>query len=136
MTDTKSNKQVLAMNYRFKVPFRILSFSSQYRFFSCWSIPYPVLGPHMDQLKDILQKEAQLPAHKRQTSKKIYGLLQNEGYEGGYDAVRRYISNWKKQQGTGMKNAYIPQQFEKGEAFQFDWNHDVAAHAKCPTPPL
>ena len=83
-------------------------------------VSYPVLGPHMDQLKEILEKEAQLPAHKRQTSKKIYGLLQNEGYEGGYDAVRRYISNWKEQQGTGMKNAYIPQQFEKGEAFQFD----------------
>ena len=83
-------------------------------------VSYPVLGPHIDKLKEILQKEAQLSQHKRQTSKKIYSLLQNEGYEGGYDAVRRYISNWKEQQGTGMKNAYIPQQFEKGEAFQFD----------------
>jgi len=86
---------------------------------------YPVLGPHIEQLKEILQKEAKLPPHKRQTSKKIYGSLQNEGYEGGYDAIRRYIRIWKAEQGTGLKNAYVPQQFGKGEAFQFDWSQET-----------
>jgi len=88
-------------------------------------VSYPVLGPHIDQLKEILGKEAKLSPHKRQTSKKIYGALQNAGYEGGYDAVRRYIKIWNGEQGTGLKNAYIPQQFEKGEAFQFDWSQET-----------
>ena len=88
-------------------------------------VSHPVLGPHIEQLKEILAKEAQLPPHKHQTSKKIYGSLQNGGYEGGYDAVRRYIRNWKEEHGTGLKNAYIPQQFGKGEAFQFDWSQET-----------
>jgi transposase len=87
---------------------------------------YPVLGPHIDQLKGILEKEGELPPQRRQTGKTIYSELQNEGYEGGYDAVRRYIRSWKEEQGTGLKNAYVPQQFGKGEAFQFDWSQEAA----------
>ena len=88
-------------------------------------VSYPVLGPHIERLKEILKKEEELAPQKRQTRKKIYGVLQNEGYEGGYDAVRRYIKSWKEEQGTGWKNAYIPQQFGKGEAFQFDWSQET-----------
>jgi transposase len=88
-------------------------------------VSYPVLGPHIEQLKEMLEKEAKLPPHKRQTGKKIYNSLQNEGYEGGYDAVRRYIRSWKEEQGAGLKNAYVPQQFGRGEAFQFDWSQET-----------
>jgi len=83
-------------------------------------VSYPVLGPHIDRLNEILEKEAKLPQNKRQTGKQIYGVIQNEGYEGGYDAVRRYIKSWNDEQGTGINNAYVPLQFAKGEAFQFD----------------
>jgi len=88
-------------------------------------ISYPVLGPHIDRLKEMLEKEAKLPHPKRQTGKNIYGALQREGYEGGYDAVRRYIKSWKEEHSTGIKNAYIPQEFVKGEAFQFDWSQET-----------
>ena len=88
-------------------------------------ISYPVLGPHIDRLREMLEKEAELPAQKRQNGKHIYEELQNEGYDGGYDAVRRYIKKWKEKRGTGRENAYIPQQFGKGEAFQFDWSHET-----------
>jgi transposase len=86
---------------------------------------YPILGSHIEQLREILEKEAKLPPQKRQTGKKVYEALQKEGYEGGYDAVRRYIKSWKEEQGTGLKNAYVPQQFGKGEAFQFDWSQET-----------
>jgi transposase len=86
---------------------------------------YPVLGPHIDRLKEILEKETELAPQRRQTGKKIYTELQNAGYEGGYDAVRRYIRSWKEEHGTGLANAYVPQQFGKGEAFQFDWSHEA-----------
>ena len=88
-------------------------------------LSYPVLGPHIERLREIIETESKLPHHKRQTGKKIYGVLQNEGYEGGYDAVRRYIKTWKEEHGTGLKNAYVPQQFWKGEAFQFDWSQET-----------
>ena len=88
-------------------------------------VTYPVLGPHINRLKEILEKEAELPPQKRQTGKKLYGALQSEGYEGGYDAIRRYIKKWKEEHGTGRKNAYVPQEFGKGEAFQFDWSQET-----------
>ena len=88
-------------------------------------VSYPVLGPHIERLKEILEKDAKLQQRKRQTGKKIYSELQNEGYEGGYDAVRRYIKSWNYEKGTGINNAYVPQQFMKGEAFQFDWSQET-----------
>ena len=85
---------------------------------------YPILGPYIEKLKELLEKERELPPAKRQTGKKIYVALQNEGYEGGYDAVRRYIKVWKEENGKGRITAYVPQEFGKGEAFQFDWSQE------------
>ncbi len=47
------------------------------------------------------------------------------GYEGGYDAVRRYAAAWKRRQGTGTAAAFVPLIFDPGEAYQFDWSHEV-----------
>jgi transposase len=86
---------------------------------------YPILGPYTDKLGEFLKKEAELPPGKRSTGKKIYAALRNEGYEGGYDAVRRYIKGWKEEHSSGRQNAYVPLQFGKGEAFQFDFSEET-----------
>jgi len=116
------SQRVVASKYRMsRNTIRKIATSGETEFkYAKREVSYPVLGPHIEQLKKILEEEAKLPPHKRQTGKKIYGVLQNEGYEGGYDAIRRYIKSWKVEHGTGLKNAYVPQQFGKGEAFQFD----------------
>jgi transposase len=88
-------------------------------------VKYPVLGPHIDGLRKILETEAELPPKGRWTGKKIYEALQREGYTGGYDAVSRYIKSWKEEHGA-RHNAFIPLQFGKGEAFQFDWSEETA----------
>jgi transposase len=85
---------------------------------------YPVLGPHIEGLKKILEAEAGLPPKSRRTGKKIYEALQREGYAGGYDAVSRYIREWKEEH-RSRHNAYVPLQFGKGEAFQFDWSQEI-----------
>ena len=50
-----------------------------------------------------------------------------EGFEGSYDAVRRYAARWKierrKDAGDGV-TAFIPLMFRPGEAYQFDWSHE------------
>jgi transposase len=87
-------------------------------------VHYPVLGSFIERLVEILKQEAELPVKRRCTGKKIYQMLQQEGYCGGYDAVRRYIRCWKEEH-RSRKGAYIPLIFARGEAFQFDWSEET-----------
>ena len=87
-------------------------------------IRYPVPGSYIERLGEILKEEAELPSKRRCTGKKIYEILQREGYSGGYDAVRRYIRTWKEEH-RSRKSAYVPLLFSKGEAFQFDWSEEI-----------
>jgi transposase len=84
----------------------------------------PALGSHVEKLAEIMEEEVKLPSKERRTGKKIYEQLQREGYEGGYDAVRRYIKGWKEEH-RSKKAAFVPLVFSKGEAFQFDWSEET-----------
>ena len=50
------------------------------------------------------------------------------GYTGSYDRVAAFSRQWRQEQQeaarTAGKQAYVPQQFAPGEAFQFDWSED------------
>jgi transposase len=81
---------------------------------------HPALGSFIERLREIMEQEMELPSKSRRTVKKIFEQLQREGYEGGYDAVRRYSREWKEEH-RSKKNAFVPLVFGKGEAFQFDW---------------
>ena len=48
------------------------------------------------------------------------------GYGGGYDAVRRYAGAWAKANASTTASAFVPLSFAPGEAYQFDWSHEVA----------
>ncbi|MCL2009794.1 MAG: IS21 family transposase [Synergistaceae bacterium] len=87
-------------------------------------VQYPALGSFIERLIEILRQEAELPAKRRRTVKKIHEELQREGYSGSYDAVRRYSRTWKEEH-RSRKSAYIPLQFAKAEAFQFDWSEET-----------
>src|SRR5580704_4453567 len=52
-------------------------------------------------------------------------LLHAAGYEGSDDAVRRYARRWRTERGAAMAEAYVPLSFAPGEAYQFDWSHEV-----------
>jgi len=43
----------------------------------------------------------------------------------GYEAVRRYAWRWSKARGATTAAAYVPLSFAPGEAYQFDWSHEV-----------
>src|ERR1700686_4078541 len=49
----------------------------------------------------------------------------SESYEGSYDAVRRYAKKWRVERGAATAEAYVPLSFAAGEAYQFDWSHEV-----------
>jgi hypothetical protein len=61
----------------------------------------------------------------RLTLVRIYEDLRDLGYSGSYDAVRRCARSWNKAQGTASAEAYVPLFFPSGDAYQFDWSHEI-----------
>ena len=87
--------------------------------------PRPKLGQWTATLDELLEANAAKPAREQLTLIRIFEELRGRGYGGGYDAVRRYARRWAKERGQSTAAAYVPLSFAPGEAFQFDWSHEV-----------
>jgi transposase len=87
--------------------------------------PRPKLGQWTAALDELLETNAAKPAREQLTLIRIFEELHGRGYGGGYDAVRRYARRWAKERGQSTAAAYVPLSFAPGEAFQFDWSHEV-----------
>ncbi|UFS71368.1 IS21 family transposase [Geomonas sp. RF6] len=86
--------------------------------------PRPKLGTFADLLSKLLKEDSAKPVRHRRSAQILFEQLQREGYEGGYDAIRRYVSAWKKSEDAAPSKAFIPLEFDPGEAFQFDWSYE------------
>src|SRR3974390_765282 len=87
--------------------------------------PRPKLGQWTTVLDELLEGNAAKPAREQLTLIRIFEDLRGRGYDGGYDALRRYAKRWAKQHGRATAAAYVPLSFAPGEAYQFDWSHEV-----------
>lgn len=68
-------------------------------------IGFPRIGPYKDFIAQILAEDKQAPRKQRHTGRRIYERLKEEqGYEGSYSAVQRYICKYKPQ----SKEVFIP----------------------------
>ena len=89
--------------------------------------PLPKIGPFKDRLDALLTDNEGLPRRDRLRMTRIHDLLAREGFDGSYDAVRRYAARWRNGRrmdpGAGGA-AFVPLAFRPGEAFQFDWSHE------------
>jgi transposase len=86
--------------------------------------PRPRIGRWRDQLDGLLLANEGKAARERLTLIRVYEELRGLGYDGGYDAVRRYAKAWRVARGAAAE-AYVPLSFAPGEAYQFDWSHEV-----------
>jgi hypothetical protein len=86
--------------------------------------PRPRIGRWRDQLEGLLLANEGKAARERLTLIRVYEELRGLGYDGGYDAVRRYAKAWHVARGAAAE-AYVPLSFAPGEAYQFDWSHEV-----------
>ena len=87
--------------------------------------PRPKLGRLAVELDGLLAANAAKPAREQVTLIWIFEELRGRGFDGGYDAVRRYARRWSKERGQSTAAAYVPLSFAPGEAYQFDWSHKV-----------
>lgn len=87
--------------------------------------PLPKLGPYEDTVLTSLATDAGLPRRQQRTAQALFEELQRQGFNGGYDSVRRYVQKWRHSTHSQPTTAFIPQHFDPGEAYQFDWSHEV-----------
>src|SRR3954471_17475597 len=87
--------------------------------------PRPKLGRWTAELDELLTSNAAKAAREQLTLIRVFEELRGRGYDGGYDAVRRYARRWGKERGQSTAAAYVPLSFAPGEAYQFDWSHEV-----------
>ena len=87
--------------------------------------PFPKIGPVRERLDELLSANAGKAARERLTLIRIYEEIRSLGYEGGYDAVRRYAHSWTEERSASTSQAYVPLTFDPGEAYQFDWSHEI-----------
>ena len=87
--------------------------------------PLPQLGAHVSPLEAMLGDNVSKALRERLTYQRMYEELRLAGYTGGYDAVRRYGRVWAAREGVRTAAAFVPLIFAPGEAYQFDWSHEV-----------
>jgi transposase len=87
--------------------------------------PLPRLGRWRSDLDRLLVANTAKAARERLTLIRIFEELRALGYEGGYDAVRRYARSWYRERSAVTAEAFVPLTFAPGEAYQFDWSHEV-----------
>ena len=73
----------------------------------------------------MLEANAVKAKRERLTLMRLFEQLRAEGYEGSYDAVRRYAKAWKHRRNASVSEAYVPLVFAPGEAYQFDCSHEI-----------
>jgi transposase len=76
--------------------------------------PRPKLGAWHGDLDRMLSDNEGKAARERLTLIRVFEELRGLGYEGSYDAVRRYAKKWRIERGAATAEAYVPLSFAPG----------------------
>jgi len=87
--------------------------------------PLPRIGPWRGRLEAVLEENDSRTARERLTLIRVVEELRALGYAGSYAAVRRYAIAWREKRAGATAAAYVPLTFAPGEAYQFDWSHEI-----------
>ena len=87
--------------------------------------PRPKLGAWRAELDRLLGENEAKSDRERLTLIRLFEELRGQGYDGGYDAIRGYAKTWRQARGAAGAAAYVPLSFAPGEAYQFDWSHEI-----------
>ena len=94
----------------------------------------PVMGAWVVKLEAMLAADAQRPRKERRTAQRLHDGLVQEGFNGSYPTVQRFVKAWHEERRHGVGNVFIPQSFAPGEAYQFDWSYETVDLDGRPTP--
>ena len=74
-------------------------------------------------LEQALKADAHRAKQDRRTGKALFTQIKADGYVGGYSQLTAFIRDWRGREDKTLR-AFVPLQFELGEAFQFDWSEE------------
>jgi transposase len=86
--------------------------------------PKPKIGPYRDRIAAILEADKQLPRKQRHTAKRIFEVLRDEGYQGGYTQVKEAVRELR----CVSQEVFVPLAHRPGEA-QVDFGHALVKMA-------
>lgn len=78
---------------------------------------HPVLGPYIPMIQQIMEDDKNRYRKQRHTGTKIFEILRNEGFIGGYNTVSDYLRKEYRKQ----REAFLPLEFELGAYAEVDW---------------
>lgn len=87
--------------------------------------PLPRMGAWKGDVEQFLIANEGKASRERLTLIRIYEEVRALGYDGSYDTVRRYAKAWARKRGAVTAEAYVPLYYAPGEAYQFDWSHEI-----------
>jgi transposase len=82
------------------------------------------IAPFAPGLVKMLESDVRRPKRERRTALKLHAELKAAGFAGDYSRVTEFIRGWREGGGAALNKAYVPLQFDPGEAFQFDWSEE------------
>jgi transposase len=68
--------------------------------------PLPKIGRWRDTLDQLLSQNEAKSSRERLTLIRLFEELRGRGYDGGYDAVRRYARRWAQERGQATAAAF------------------------------
>lgn len=80
----------------------------------------PKIDPYLGRIQEILEQDKFVHSKQRHTAKRIWEVLQEEGFTGGYTIVKDAVRELRRT----MKEVYMPLSHHPGEA-QVDFGHAV-----------
>ena len=101
---------------------RMLAYSSPPGYQRTAQADRPVIGPWLGRLAELLEANRELPRKQRYTVKRMWEVLGDEGFAGGYTTVKDAVRQLRKQ---APKEAFMPLSHPPGEA-QVDFGYALA----------
>ena len=79
----------------------------------------PVLGDYKERIAELLAESERQPRKQRYTAKKMFEIVQKEGYQGSVSTLGHYLAKLRKEK--RRPKVYLPLEFEPGQDAQVDW---------------
>jgi transposase len=123
LVDGLSKRQACRQfNIHFKTLKKILDHPAPPGYQRVTQFKRPVIGPWLGRLKELLEDNRQLPRKQRYTIKRMWDVLTDEGFAGGYTTVRDTV---RQMRAETPKEVFMPLTQPPGEA-QVDFGYALA----------
>ncbi len=93
--------------------------------------PQPKLGGLILTLVQLLESNAAKPEYDRLSSKRILQLPADRECEADYNMDCRFAVDWRQQRASGASRAYVPLDFDPGEAYALDRSQKCALFGRA-----